>query len=163
MRDKLREAIRAHQHGSAAENYGLAMAEVLEAVLLGAAVPDALSSALGTAPAGAQVAMGAAIGHAHASHADLLQVCSFLYPAIRLSGSMLTTIGGGAWNRPAPNLHRYLISELTVSQLRPLVTAALDPAAIVTNKQALTISRSLEVQLVLVLGLRCCPLTPVAT
>jgi hypothetical protein len=81
MREKVIEATQAHQQGSAAQDYALAVADVLEGVLLGRSIPEAVQQALLTAPVSTQVALRKAQQHAHATQTDVVEVRPPFSPA----------------------------------------------------------------------------------
>lgn len=82
MRQKVVEATQAHQQGSAAQDYALAVADVLEGVLLGLSIPEAVQQASLTAPASTQGALRKAQQHAHATQADVVEVRAFLFSSL---------------------------------------------------------------------------------
>ena len=75
MLDKMREAVQAHQKGAAAQDYAVALAQVLERLLQGQSVNSAIAAAAEIAPPGASSSFAKAIQHAHAQRNDVLKVC----------------------------------------------------------------------------------------
>lgn len=76
LKDKVVEATRAHQAGQTAADYALALAAVLERVLLGQSVAAAVADAAAAAPEATQGAIKAAQAQPHTSEADVVQVCA---------------------------------------------------------------------------------------
>lgn len=81
LHDKIVEATRAHQKGQAAQDYALAFAAVLERVVLGARVEDAVRDALPLLPTTTQSAVTRAEQQPHRTQADIVKVCCPLYSA----------------------------------------------------------------------------------
>jgi Tubuliform egg casing silk strands structural domain len=91
LQDKVREAVRAHQKGAAAEAYAVALAAIFERVLSGMHVSDAVAAASTVAPESTRASLVKAQAHAHASQNDVDKVCSRWCSRIEDCYASLTT------------------------------------------------------------------------
>jgi hypothetical protein len=74
MESKVIEAVQSHQQGSAAVNFALASAQILEAVLLGSSIADAVKLVAEQGPSATQKATRDALAHEHTQVQHVTQV-----------------------------------------------------------------------------------------
>jgi hypothetical protein len=74
LHEKVVEATRAHQKGQAAQDYALAFAAVLERVVLGQQVADAVQDVLPALPATTQAPVTKAVQQPHKTQDDIVKV-----------------------------------------------------------------------------------------
>jgi hypothetical protein len=73
---KVVEAVQSHQKGSTAVEFAVAAAKVLEAVILGSSIADAVAEVAETGPAITHRATRNVLAHKRGEVQDVIQVCA---------------------------------------------------------------------------------------